>query len=41
MGSEINITDTDADADNFLVFQVELTATSDIVYGGYVTIAPI
>tara|TARA_Y100000310_G_scaffold324941_1_gene387595 strand:+ start:1115 stop:1240 length:126 start_codon:yes stop_codon:yes gene_type:complete len=41
MNTEINLTDTDADADNFLVFQVELTATSDIVYGGYVAIEPI
>ena len=41
VGTELDITDVDSTKDNFLVIQVALVATSEIIYGGYVTIAVI
>ena len=39
-GTEINITDVDDSTTNFLVIHVATDATTDDLYGGYVTIAP-
>jgi len=41
IGTEVDFVDHDSDGTNFIVIQAALTATTDIVYGGYVTIAPI
>lgn len=40
IGTEINITDVTSTSTNFLVIYINIDATSDILYGGYVTIAP-
>ena len=36
--TEIDITDVASDTTNYLVIQVDMAATSDLLYGGYVTI---
>lgn len=38
-GTEINITDVTSDSTNYLVIQVAVNSTADVIYGGYVTIA--
>ncbi|MBU1864462.1 MAG: hypothetical protein KKH94_12445, partial [Candidatus Omnitrophica bacterium] len=40
-GTEINITDVDSDGTNYLVIYIATNSNGDIIYGGYVTIAPI
>jgi len=40
MNTQLDITDTDATATNYLAIQVTLTATTQRVWGGIVTIAP-
>ncbi|MFH1416130.1 MAG: hypothetical protein ABIH89_08635, partial [Elusimicrobiota bacterium] len=37
-GIEINITDTDSTSTNYLVIHVAVNDTTDVIYGGYVTI---
>ena len=40
MNTQLDITDTNATATNYLAIQVTLTATSQRIWGGIVTIAP-
>ena len=40
-GTEIDITDVDATNTNYLSIFINVNATSDIIYGGYVTIEKI
>ena len=40
MNTQLDITDVDATATNYLAIQVTLTATSQRIWGGIVTIAP-
>ena len=40
MNTQLDITDVDATATNYLAIQVTLTATSERIWGGIVTIAP-
>lgn len=39
VGTEINITDVNADTTNFLVIKINVNSSGDDIYGGYVTIA--